>query len=135
MLAEAKNCYDEPKFAESKFLKKSTTVRRKRSMPEENSSSSQEQKKKITEKQWTVAKLVDHKLQEEGLFFRVRWRGYKSSEDTWEPETNLNCQKLLSSYKSSKCLVSINEVSLVSSEKNIKMAPFMSMRSFLTFHF
>lgn len=99
-LEDETNCDVEQKSAES-VLRTSTIFQRKRSMTEENSSFSREQKKKVSKKQWSVAKLVDHELRSGVMFFRVRWKGYKSTDDTWEPETNLNCPELLSSYKSS----------------------------------
>ena len=55
---------------------------------------------------WIVADLVDHKDQKTGRrktrVFRVRWRGYPPSEDTWEPRENLivDVPDLVADYES-----------------------------------
>ncbi|XP_065649081.1 M-phase phosphoprotein 8 isoform X5 [Hydra vulgaris] len=49
-----------------------------------------------------VEKIVASRLDKDGLrrVFRVRWKGCKSDEDTWEPLENLlSCNELLKQYK------------------------------------
>jgi hypothetical protein len=46
-------------------------------------------------RRWIVEKLLDKKVQRVGrhnaAVYRVRWRGYPPSADTWEPEGTLLC--------------------------------------------
>jgi len=30
--------------------------------------------------------------------FLIRWKGFSSADDTWEPEENLNCSELISKF-------------------------------------
>jgi hypothetical protein len=48
---------------------------------------------------YTVEKIIDHKGPANKRLFLVKWRGYPTSENTWEPESNLlTCQELLAQY-------------------------------------
>ena len=33
------------------------------------------------------------------VYYRIHWKGFDDSEDTWEPEENLHCPKLLKQFK------------------------------------
>ena len=33
------------------------------------------------------------------VYYRIHWKGFDASEDTWEPEENLHCPKLLKQFK------------------------------------
>lgn len=54
---------------------------------------------KAAKKQWAVNQLLNHEMRAGILHFLVRWEGYGSDDDSWEPEKNLSCPKLLSAYK------------------------------------
>lgn len=45
-----------------------------------------------------VAKLLNHKEENNKRSFLVRWKGYDSDNDTWEKESNLNCPRILKAY-------------------------------------
>ena len=49
---------------------------------------------------YKVEDIVDHKFVYNGsIQYRVKWVGYKSSEDTWEPPLNLeNVSELVDNY-------------------------------------
>ena len=56
---------------------------------------------------WTrkVEALLTHKRCGKGYVFLVKWVGYPSSENSWEPEKNLsNVKQLLQTYKKSRNL-------------------------------
>ncbi len=38
---------------------------------------------------WIVEKIVGKKKQGRTIYYRVKWQGYDSSQDTWEPRENL----------------------------------------------
>ncbi|XP_064631854.1 histone-lysine N-methyltransferase SUV39H2-like [Lineus longissimus] len=46
-----------------------------------------------------VETIVDHYSDEDGnKFYRIKWRGWSSSHNTWEPEDNLNCPVIVQEY-------------------------------------
>ena len=47
----------------------------------------------------------------------VRWKGYSATDDTWEPEDNLNCQELIETFLD-KVKVAKN-----ASQKDLRLAP------------
>lgn len=51
-----------------------------------------------------VQKLLTHKIIKRKRQFLVRWKGYDSTEDSWVPESGLNCPKILNAYLKSKCV-------------------------------
>lgn len=50
-----------------------------------------------------VEKLLKHRKKGKTLEFLVRWKGFEAKDDTWEPESNLECPsnicKVLAAYK------------------------------------
>ena len=56
--------------------------------------------------EYEIDHIVNHRRMGDTLEFLVNWKGYSTSDDTWEPESNLkNCPKLLREYKSSAAFV------------------------------
>lgn len=51
--------------------------------------------------EWEVEDVVSHRISKKGeLEFFIKWKGYKSSENTWEPESNVtNCDKIVEKFK------------------------------------
>lgn len=49
-----------------------------------------------------VEKLVGHKIMRKQRFFKVRWKGFSSVDDTWVEETDLYCPDILQAYKNSR---------------------------------
>ena len=46
-----------------------------------------------------VSKIVGHRETDSGLEYKVHWKGFPASEDTWEPESNLeDCQEFIQNY-------------------------------------
>ncbi|KAL7821875.1 hypothetical protein V8C26DRAFT_391230 [Trichoderma gracile] len=57
---------------------------------------------KASKQEWEVEQIVDSMIDEETMehFFRVKWKGYSSKDNTWEPKKNLaNCKDLLEAYE------------------------------------
>lgn len=74
-----------------------TPTGRKRSSP--RSVSHGVKSKKKTKNDWGVEQLLDHEIRSGIIHYRVRWEGYDAKDDTWEPEHNLKCPKILLTYK------------------------------------
>ncbi|KAL2081107.1 hypothetical protein ACEWY4_022960 [Coilia grayii] len=52
---------------------------------------------------YEVERIIDMRVEEGEVLYRVRWKNYTSDDDTWEPEAHLeDCREVLLAYK--KCL-------------------------------
>lgn len=49
-----------------------------------------------------VEAILDDKKIKNSVQYLIRWKGYSSGDDTWEPERTLNCTDLLQKYKEAK---------------------------------
>jgi hypothetical protein len=48
------------------------------------------------EKEYQIEAIIDHKLMNETPYYRIKWAGWPSSANTWEPIDNLRkCQNLI----------------------------------------
>lgn len=52
--------------------------------------------------EYEVEAILDHRDLKNGRQYLIRWKGFGSSEDSWEKEENLACPKILNKYKRSK---------------------------------
>lgn len=59
-------------------------------------------------KDFAVEKILDDKLISKKRRYLVRWEGFNSEDDTWEPAENLNCPKKIAEYEKNKKKVSKN---------------------------
>ena len=50
------------------------------------------------EEVFSVEKIVSKKVVSGKTQYLLKWRGYDSDENTWEPEENLDCQDLLDEF-------------------------------------
>ena len=52
------------------------------------------------EEEWEIEAIMAHKKMQHGIKYLVKWKGFPSSENTWEPASNLrNAQDLLTAYR------------------------------------
>ena len=51
---------------------------------------------------YEVDYIVDHKTTRNGTRFLIKWRGYDSKHNSWEPESNMSCPEKLVAYWSSQ---------------------------------
>lgn len=70
------------------------------------------------EKEYEVQKVLDVRTKKNGSReFLVHWKGWSSRFDSWEPEDNLNCDKLIADFDSKL------EKAKNSSQKELRIAP------------
>ncbi|CBY19798.1 unnamed protein product [Oikopleura dioica] len=56
------------------------------------------------EEEYEVEQVLDERMEdnEEGVkvkHYRIRWKGFGSDDDTWEPKDNLDCADLISNFE------------------------------------
>lgn len=47
---------------------------------------------------YEVEDIVDHKIKGKKKYFKIRWKNYDESQDTWEPEQDLSCPEIIERY-------------------------------------
>lgn len=51
--------------------------------------------------EYEVESILNHKTTKNGRIYLIHWKGFDSTEDSWEKETNLRCPRLLNKYNRS----------------------------------
>ena len=49
--------------------------------------------------EYEVEKVVDKRIHKGKVEYLLKWKGYPSSDNTWESEDNLDCQELVQDYE------------------------------------
>jgi histone-lysine N-methyltransferase SUV39H len=49
--------------------------------------------------EYEVEKIVDQKVVNGNIYYQIKWKGYDSEYNSWEPYHNLNCSELLSRFQ------------------------------------
>ncbi|XP_038673909.1 M-phase phosphoprotein 8 isoform X1 [Scyliorhinus canicula] len=67
---------------------------------EEAAAEKSDQESEAEEDVYEVERIVDMKVSEGQVLYRVHWKGYSSEDDTWEPEAHLeDCTEVLQVFK------------------------------------
>lgn len=58
-----------------------------------------ERNEKEDQKEFEVERIIEvHFKKNKTREFLIRWKGFAASDDSWEPEENLNCPELISKF-------------------------------------
>ncbi|XP_034430968.1 M-phase phosphoprotein 8 isoform X2 [Hippoglossus hippoglossus] len=69
---------------------------------------------------YEVERIIDMRLEEGEVLYRVRWKNYCSDDDTWEPEAHLeDCREVLLAYK--KATVEAKAKKEAEAKKSVKL--------------
>ncbi|XP_052741837.1 chromobox protein homolog 3 [Bicyclus anynana] len=84
-------------FVESRKKSKSKASKKKKSDRKSSKKDEEDQ-----EEEYEVEKIIDSKRIKGKLHYLIRWKGYSSSNDTWEPQNTLSCPELISKFNEEK---------------------------------
>ncbi|KAG5342123.1 CBX5 protein, partial [Acromyrmex charruanus] len=104
-LAEEKDKEKEKEIKLSKPVKTEKSKRSSRSTPKKQIQETEEideensgEEKEIS-KEFEVERIIEVRFKKNGTKeFLIRWKGFSVSDDTWEPERNLNCPELIAKF-------------------------------------
>uniref|UniRef100_A0A8D3A4A7 M-phase phosphoprotein 8 n=1 Tax=Scophthalmus maximus TaxID=52904 RepID=A0A8D3A4A7_SCOMX len=74
------------------------------------------------EDQYEVERIIDMRVEEGEVLYRVRWKNYCSDDDTWEPEAHLeDCREVLLAFK--KSMAELKAKKEAEAKKSVKPLP------------
>lgn len=51
------------------------------------------------EEEFSVEKILDKRVRNSKVEYLIKWEGYPDTENTWEPQDNLDCPDIISAYE------------------------------------
>lgn len=73
-----------------------------------------------------VEYIVDHKYERGKTFFLIKWKGWKESQNTWEPQSSLSCPAILKKYLESSKIATKLQGKYTESEDDVMEQSFSS---------
>uniref|UniRef100_UPI003AAE262A M-phase phosphoprotein 8 n=1 Tax=Centroberyx gerrardi TaxID=166262 RepID=UPI003AAE262A len=71
---------------------------------------------------YEVERIIDMRVEEGEVLYRVRWKNYCSDDDTWEPEAHLeDCREVLLAFK--KTMAELKAKKEAEAKKSVKLLP------------
>merc|ERR1711920_395866 len=61
------------------------------------------------EEEFEVDMIINDRIEKGEEQYLIRWKNYGPNDDTWEPESNLDCPEIIAAYKEQKKIENENK--------------------------